>query len=466
VPGLDELTRRGRSLGGERPALLDASGTWTYEALAAAASAAARRLVEAGYRPGHRLAVRLPTGAAMLTTLLGALEAGLTVGLLSHHLGSAAIALRLRDLDPDLVIDDPCAPLSIAPPSRPPRSLAGAVVLWTSGTSGLPSGVVFDATALLWNAGANAAALGLRDDDRALVQLDGAYSYALVHQIFSHWLVGASIAVPGQPPWLARVAGDIERWSATTLAVVPSMLQAMLRAPALRASLGALRVLTVGGGAAGEEMLRGAAARVGGALYVTYGLTEAGPRVCTRRFFPDRPPSPGLVGRPLPGVEVRLDGEGELWVRSPSGRAACIQSGDLVPLGPWIRTGDLATLDAEGAVRIVGRRKRMINRAGLKIAPAEIESVLRAHPRVADARVVAAPHGRLGEVPRAYVVPGAPPPPPSELARHCLEQLGPDWVPAAIELVAELPPEVGPWKDAASIRSGGAERDRFGSGGR
>jgi acyl-coenzyme A synthetase/AMP-(fatty) acid ligase len=450
-PLLDDLLVHGGALGQRRPAILEAGRTYTYETINEGVNATVRTFAAGGYRPGHRVAFRLPTSATLLMTVIGALKTGLTITLLSQTLGNAALALRLNDFDPDCVIDNPDAPFPIAPPLRPPRSHAGMVVLWTSGSSGIPRGLVFHVNALLWNAANNATVLGLRSDDRALVQLDSAYCYALVHQIFSHLLIGASIALPSQPPWLAGLATEIERSNATTLAIVPSMLGAILRVPALRKGLGALRLVTVGGGAAGEELLHEAASLVGGNLYVTYGLTEAGPRVCTRRVASNEPRSPGLVGRPLPGVEVSVDGsghrEGELCVRTPSARIGCLHAGAFVPSDPLVRTGDLATIETDGAVRILGRCKRMIDRGGLKIAPGEIESVLRQYPHVIDARVVGLRHERLGEVPKAYVLAASPAPLVAELARHCLEQLGREWVPAAIEFVSELPPEARLWKD-------------------
>jgi acyl-coenzyme A synthetase/AMP-(fatty) acid ligase len=446
-PAIDDLTARGRSLGRGRPAILEGDRAITYGALTDGILAVSEGFALAGYRPGHRVAFRLPTGARLLVAMLGAIKAGLMVTLFPQNFGSAALELCIRDFDPDCVVDDPDAPLPIGPPARLPRSAPGMIVLWTSGSSGVPRGLVFEVGGLLWNAASNAVVLGLRSDDRSLVYLDGAYCYALVHQILSHLIVGASVVFPEQPPWLARVGGDIERWKATTLAVVPSMLAAILRAPALREKLASLRVLTVGGGAVGETLLGEAAASVGGNLYVTYGLTEAGPRVCTRLFEAGRTPSPRSVGHPMPGVEVELDGEGELCVRTPSARVGCMQAGKLSPLAPLIRTGDFAAIQGDGTVRILGRKGRVINRGGLKIAPAEIETVLRVHPRVIDARVVGVFHRRLGEVPKAYVLASSPSPPVSELSRLCLEQLGHQRVPATIEFVPGLPPQASPWKD-------------------
>ena len=112
----------------------------------------------------------------------------------------------------------------------------------------------------------------------------------------------------------------------------------------------------------------------------------------------------GAVGRPHAGVEVRVDDDGELWVRTPASRQSTAALGDRVDADGWVRTGDCGRVDDDGFVWIDGRVSDMVNRGGLKVFPAEVEEVLRAAPGVDDVAVVGVPDERLGEVPVAFVV--------------------------------------------------------------
>ena len=182
-----------------------------------------------------------------------------------------------------------------------------------------------------------------------------------------------------------------------------------------------------------------------------YGQAEIGEVVgwtaADARAHPDKV---GAVGRPHPGVDVKVvdqgrtlavDEVGELLVRPPS-MAAGYASGDeladrLDPDG-FVHTGDLARVDAEGFVWMEGRLADLINRGGNKVYPEQVEEVLRLHPAVADAAVVGAPDHRLGEVPVAFVVTAAPVA-DAELEAHCRAHLTPYKVPVAFVAVAQLP---------------------------
>lgn len=458
------LLQRGLTEDSRRPAVITDGHVMRYGELMHKVLFAAAHLARLGLGPGHRLALILPPGPAMLPVLLGALHRGLLVSVLSSSLGPAARTHRLAQFQPDLVLEEPddlpCLHELVG--LAPPRSPGAALVLWTSGTSGLPRAVVLTLEAVLWNARRNAEVLRLVPSDRTMVVLDSAYCYALIHQIFSHLRVGAAVVMPTiSPAQQAQLGPACARLQITTLAVVPSILRLLIELPWLGATLQKLRLLTVGGAATPEGLLlKASRALPQTELYVTYGLTEAGPRVCTRRYCPEAAADPGSVGVPLPGVQVRVDEEGELWVRSPSARLGYLSHGQLEASGPfaeWVRTGDRAEVEPSGSVRILGRIRPIINRAGVKVPPAEIERVLEAHPAVARARVVAMPHGRLGDVPRAYVVPRPGLKPcPVALMGHCRDLLGPAFAPAQVDLVAQLPQDGASWKavepDGAAAR--------------
>lgn len=183
-----------------------------------------------------------------------------------------------------------------------------------------------------------------------------------------------------------------------------------------------------------------------------YGLSETSPVVCFD--VPGRPSRPGSVGFPIPGVELRLvdeagqvveghDRPGELWVRGdnvmkgyyrdPEATAEALREG-------WLRTGDVAARDGDGAYRILERKKDLILRGGYNVYPREVEAVLHAHPAVAEAAVVGVPDERYGEEVVAFVTladGGAVT--EAELAAHCRERLAHYKYPRRVVVVEELP---------------------------
>jgi long-chain acyl-CoA synthetase len=430
-----------------RPAVLTPEETVSYEALETRIQACADRFAALGLRPGHRIAIALTTSPRLLALVLGALRCELMVSVLSAALSPADRDRRLRAFQPDYTIG-PTGEAVEPPRTSAPSGCAKTVVFWTSGSTGEPKGVVLTADGLAWNARANAGVMEMTSQDRALVLLDGAYCYAMVHQMFSHLGVGGSVVIPRHPVWLPTLEGMLDRLAITTLAVVPSMLNALLGLPAVVERMRHLRLLTIGGAGCPESILAHAHAVLPSTdIRITYGLAEAGPRVCTRRYDPQQT-RPGLVGHPLPGVEVRVSADGELLVRSPSNCLGELAGGALRPSGEWIPTGDLAEVGPTGEVRIRGRLKSEIKRGGIRILPSEIEDALRSHPQVLSARVVGVQHPRLGEVPKAYIVPvEGTRPEPGSLASYCMTRLRITSVPVEIDLVPQLPAIVRSWKE-------------------
>lgn len=169
-----------------------------------------------------------------------------------------------------------------------------------------------------------------------------------------------------------------------------------------------------------------------------YGQTELGGEVigwnaADGREFGDT--KLGAVGRPHPGVDVRLGEGDELEVRTAKTVPAVA---DRLTTDGYLRTGDIARIDDEGFVWIEGRRSDMVNRGGLKVFPAEVEEVLLLHPSVIDVAVVGDSDDRLGEVPVAHVVTTGPPD-VEVLTAHCRELLVPYKVPVRFEACPEIP---------------------------
>ncbi|MWA01624.1 AMP-binding protein [Actinomadura sp. LD22] len=296
-----------------------------------------------------------------------------------------------------------------------------AWMLYTSGTTGRPKGVLLTQRGCLWVVAACwAPIVGLSADDRVLCPLPLFHSYALVLCVLGVFAVGASERILGgfSP---TRVLEELDDGPYTVLPGVPTMFQYLLNA----AGDGPVRTgrlrLCVSAGAIMPGPLNEAFEQVFGVrLLEGYGITETSTMVTMN--WPTGGRVMGSCGLPLPGVAVRLvdpmtgddveaGGEGELWVKGPlvmagyHGRpeatAEALRHG-------WYRTGDLARCDANGFITISGRIKELIIRGGENIYPAEIELVLLDAPGVADAAVVGRLHPELGEVPVAFVVPERP----------------------------------------------------------
>jgi long-chain acyl-CoA synthetase len=218
-----------------------------------------------------------------------------------------------------------------------------------------------------------------------------------------------------------------------------------------RDAMRSVRLAISGAAKLPEEVAAAFTARFGVPVFEGYGLTEAGPVVTTG--VGDLP-RPGSVGVPVPGVEVRLvdaDGDdveagdpGEIWVRGPNVFAGYWQDPEatarvLTPDG-WLRTGDVAVADADGWLYLVDRRKDLIIVSGFNVYPAEVEEVLRAHPRIAEAAVVGEPDPYSGEAVKAFVVPVAGTHlDEDEVIAHCASRLARYKCPTRVAFVEALP---------------------------
>jgi O-succinylbenzoic acid--CoA ligase len=211
-----------------------------------------------------------------------------------------------------------------------------------------------------------------------------------------------------------------------------------------------LRAVLVGGAASAPELLERAARR-GFPVLATYGLTEACSQVATQR--PGEPVATGTVGRPLPGVAVRIV-DGEIQVRGPTLLTAYhpATSSPFVD-GGWLRTGDLGAFDADGALRVLGRARELIVTGGENVHPLEVEAALERVPGVRSACVFGVPDPTWGELVAAAVVvlPGVALDAASIDAK-LREELASFKRPRRIAFVAELPQTPSGKSDRAATR--------------
>lgn len=286
----------------------------------------------------------------------------------------------------------------------------GQAILWTSGTSGSPRGVVLSADNLLASARAVADRLRLTDADRWLASLSPAHvgGMALLVRPF---VLGGSLVVAGRPdaPTIERLtqrSGFPPRTGGpvTHLSLVPTQLVRLLDHVGDAGPPSTLRCVLLGGAHTPEPLLERALAR-GWPVALTYGMTEMSSQVCTA------PPelvreAPGTVGPPLDGVEVRVDAHGEIVCRGRTLAEGLVGGGEaLADTDGWYHTGDLGRLDEEGRLWVTGRRSDRIVSGGVTVDAREVEAVLRRHPEVDDAVVVGVADAEWGEVVAALVVP-------------------------------------------------------------
>jgi len=448
-------------------------GRWTYAGLLAEAEQAARALT-ARFAPGERVAVWAPNlpewvileyAAGLAGLVLVTVNPALRAAELSYVLnqsGAAGIFLVpefrspmaefLAEVRPDvpslrevIFFTDWADFLSTAPtqaalPEVRPDDIAQ--IQYTSGTTGFPKGAELHHRGLTNNARFWAERMGLQPGEAFVNPMP------LFHTAgCGMGVLGAAQRLVAHVPVLAfdpaLVMELVEAERAAVFGGVPTMLIAMLGHPDIeRRDLSSLRAAVSGGAPVPAELVRRVEGRLGVRFSIVFGTTECSPLLTQVRLDDSARDRAETLGPPLPQTEIKIADvtaggpvpvgqAGELCARgytvmrgyhdAPEATAAAIDAEG------WYHTGDLASLDSRGYLRIEGRIKDMIIRGGENIYPREIEDVLFDHPGVAEAVVIGVPDQTWGEVVAAYVrpAPGQPRPSPEELRAHCRERLAP-----------------------------------------
>jgi malonyl-CoA/methylmalonyl-CoA synthetase len=346
----------------------------------------------------------------------------------------AAAESEMLVVGPEVDLPEHAAPtLDAAVPEDP------ALIGYTSGTTGSPKGAVLSHANLL--AGSESVGLAWRwtAADRLVLALPLFHAHGLCVGLHGTLLAGAStVLLPRfEVDAVLDAAGEHQ---ATMFFGVPTMYHRLAQSPRVR-ELARLRLCVSGSAPLPAELHRSLAERGGQQVLERYGMTEtlmlvSNPYAGERR--------PGSVGLPLPGVELRLSdgGEGEIQVRGPNVFAGYWDRPQATAesfLGDWFCTGDLASIEPEGYVKILGRSKELIISGGLNVYPREVEEVLLSHPDVAEVAVVATPSGEWGEVVTAFVVPAGGDRSPEPLLAFAAEQLAPFKRPRLLHFVDSLP---------------------------
>lgn len=459
------------------PALLiPESGTsLSYAALQRALDGAAGRLDALGVREGDRVALLAANGPALVVAFLAIVARGAAAAPLNPALGVAELTAELDDLRVSRLLHDSAATAAqAAAAAGVPASVIGldgavlhidgqpgdplegagapdalALLLHTSGTTSKPKTVPIRQRNLVASTGAVAQTYGLTGEDVTMCVMPLFHVHGLVAAVLATLSTGGTVVLPRFRP--SAFWDDVARHRATWYTAVPTIHARLLARAAELPSLPAHRLRFVRSCSAPlpAVLWQRYEEAIGVPLVEAYGMTEAAHQMASNPLPPGER-RPGTVGRAT-GIEIAaLDDdwepvpagtEGEVSVRGPSivdeyldnpaATAASFRDG-------WFRTGDVGKLSPDGYLTLVGRLKELINRAGEKISPYEVEDVLLAHPAVAEAAAYPVPDEKYGEqVGVVVVLTGEAT--PRELSAHCADRLAAFKRPAKVTILPEIP---------------------------
>jgi long-chain acyl-CoA synthetase len=407
----------------------------TYSEFAAQVEESADEWRSAGIGPGHVVMMSMPSGLQLLTQLtalllVGAAPLPLTPQIapeaLEHLIemaNPAAVVLSAERSDSSLQREAVLLPhkpfglkgrsrLYVRPSARRSELLFDCLLLSTSGSTGMPKIVVHRVSNAFMNAGLHMEAIEEQTGGSYSATLPAYYSFGLVAGLFGALQMEKNVYFPEMPFYPGEWLKSCENNDITLVSITPSLLKRLvaINKPFPRS----IRKLTIGGDHADERDIRKLKELYRGDIYLTYGLSEAGPRVLTHKLDQEGL-GIGCMGVPLRGVETRIDGEldgngrliGELLVRTPTRMLGYWEDGQFHRddfEGEWLRTGDIVCEGEGGSgLQFMERRKNMLITGGEKLYPGIIRKALLAHPNVVEARVDSTADDKQGFVPTAVV---------------------------------------------------------------
>jgi long-chain acyl-CoA synthetase len=472
INNIAELFDDGLRRHGEHPALWFEGRWYGSTELNRAGHGFAGGLRDAGLRPGERVIVTMMNCPEVGTSYMGAWTAGLAVvpvlflltadelRMIAEDSGAAAIVTTPELLPKvqevaaavpsvrrvicagggaavDGVLD--FATLCDTAPIETPHDVAAddaAVILYTSGTTGRPKGVMLSHGNLRAVAENAHAAWDPGDGQVGLACLPLSHVYGLSTTLAGTFRRSSAVLIRWFDP--TAVLQLIEQHRVTITAMVPAMMVALLDHPDRPdRDVSSLQYVVSGAAPLPLELLRRFESAFGCTVLQGYGLSESAAQCAFNTPDANRP---GSVGRPVPGVEVQIvDRDGEPLPTGEDGEIMLEETAKTVVDG-WLHTGDVGHLDADGFLYVLDRSKDLIIRGGFNVIPRDVEEVLVAHPAVSQAAVIGLPDSRLGEVVHAVVVlaPGATAT-ADELIAHCRERLAGYKCPQSVEFRAALP---------------------------
>lgn len=481
---LSGIPRRWAESAPQAWALHDGARHWTYAELASAIDTTMTQLQALQIRPGDRLMVVGENCAAQVALIFAAAEldawivnvngrlSAREVDQIRDHSGARRVIYTSAPGDASDTAAHGLRHGAVTAPSPFGPWMAGALnadcapepvhtasaqqvaaLIYTTGTTGQPKGVMLTHRNLLFIAAVSSTLRGLTPNDRAYGVLPITHVYGLASVMLGTLYAGACLYLcPRFAP--DAVLKAIRDDGLTILQGVPAMYARLLETlgDTGQPLTSRLRFIYAGGSPLAPSLKARVERLFGLTLHNGYGMTETSPTISQTRL--DQPRGDDSVGQAIPGVEVRLvdaggadvtgGAAGELWVRGPNVMAGYYREPELTTAamrdGDWLNTGDVARRDADGALFIVGRTKELIIRSGFNVYPLEVETVLNAHPAVTQSAVVgrAAADGNEEVVafveidPRRQVT-------PEELQQYLAGLLSPYKCPSEIIAMRALP---------------------------
>jgi long-chain acyl-CoA synthetase len=329
-----------------------------------------------------------------------------------------------------------------------------ALLQYTGGTTGVPKGAMLTHRNLVANTLQCHAWIGTGvnvEHERVLTPLPLYHIFSLTANLLSFAMLGGLNYLIPDPRDLRRLIRVMAQAKITWMSGVNTLFNALTNVPEFaELDFSALRVAVAGGAAIQSEVARRWRDITGSEVVEGYGLTETSPVVCINPFLM---PKLGTVGLPLPSTEVTIRDdagkvlavgeEGEVWVRGPQVMLGYWQqkaeTDRVLSADGWLRTGDLGAFDAQGFLKLLDRKKDLVNVSGFKVFPNEVEDVAVQHPGVLEAAVIGVPDARTGQAVKLFIVKRDPELDVADLKAFLHERLAGYKRPAVIEFAESLP---------------------------
>ncbi len=335
-----------------------------------------------------------------------------------------------------------------------PRPGDVALLQYTGGTTGVAKGAMLTHRNLVANTLQCLSWIGAGvevEHERVLTPLPLYHIFSLTANLLGFAMMGGLDFLIPDPRDLHRLIRTMRHANITWMSGVNTLFNALVNTPEFaELDFKALRVAVGGGAAIQSEVARHWRAITGSALVEGYGLTEASPVVCINPFMT---PKVGTVGLPVPSTEVSIRDDagkilpvgeaGEVWVHGPQVMLGYWQRPDetanVLTADGWLKTGDIGAFDSDGFLRLLDRKKDMINVSGFKVFPNEVEDVAMQDPGVLEAAVIGVPDARTGQAVKLFVIKRDPALDKADLTEFLHARLAGYKRPTIIQFVEQLP---------------------------